>query len=392
MRFFFSAGEASGDLHAAKLIRELTRLDPGFEATGLCGPRMKAAGCRQLFPLTDLAVMGFWKVLPALGKFYRVFQLAKKDLAANRPDAVVLVDFPGFNWHIAAAAKSLGIPVIYWLPPQLWAWAPWRIRKVRRNVDLVLCALPFEYEWFKDRGVDARFVGSPFFDEVDEKQLDPVVMATFAQQSDAGDRIVAVLPGSRRHEVLANFPIQCQIMRQLSRQVAGCRFVIANLNDEHRRMCAERLAQEGPAAPVEFRVGKTSEVIAAAEVVLMKSGSVSLEVMARHKPAVVLYRMNPLSYLFGKPFLTCPYISLPNLMAGRPVMPEFIPAVPAAPVVTQVTGQLRTWLEQPLVRARVVNELAVIHDQAHVHGATEKAALEIHQFVGKQSPPIRKVA
>jgi lipid-A-disaccharide synthase len=392
MRYFFSAGEPSGDLHAAKLIRELARLDPTFEARGLCGPHMKSAGCHQIFQLTDLAVMGLWKVLPALGKFYRVFKLAQADLAAHRPDAVVLVDFPGFNWHIAAAAKSLGIPVIYWLPPQLWAWAPWRIRKVRRNVDLVLCALPFEYDWYQQRGVNARFVGSPFFDEVDEKPLDPVVMSTLSRQAESGDRLVAVLPGSRRHEVVSNFPIQIRIMRKLAAQVPGCRFVIANLNEEHRRMCAELLAEDAPAAPVDFRVAKTSEVIAAAEVVLMKSGSVSLEVMARHKPAVVLYRMSRIGYFFGQLFLTCRYISLPNLIAGRAVMPEYVPAHPTGRVADEVTERLRTWLEQPLERARVTNELTQLHTRSHVHGATLQAAQEIVGFVDQRTLPSRIAA
>ena len=381
MRVFFSAGEPSGDLHAAKLIRELARQNPSLEAYGLCGPRMKEAGCRQIFQLTDLAVMGFWKVLPALGKFYRVFRMAKAELARCRPDAVVLVDFPGFNWHIAAAAKSMGIPVIYWLPPQLWAWAPWRIRKVRKNVDLVLCALPFEHDWYQARGVNARFVGSPFFDEVEEHRLDPVVLSTFASQADSGDRLVAVLPGSRRHEVTSNFPIQRQVMRSLAEQVPGCRFVIANLTDEHRRMCAELLADDPPAAPVEFCVGKTSEVIAAAEVVLMKSGSVSLEVMARHKPAVVLYRMSRIGYAFGQWFIICPFISLPNLIAGRAVMPEFVPGHPTGRVVRQITEQLTTWLEQPLERARATSELERVHARSSVHGATRKAADEITDFV-----------
>ncbi len=388
MKVFFSVGEPSGDLHTARLIQELKRLDPDLDTTGLGGPKMREAGCRLHYQLTDLAIVGLFRVLPALGTFYRVFQLAKAALKSERPDVVVLVDFPGFNWHIAAAAKTLGIPVVYYLPPQLWAWAPWRIQKVRRTIDLVLCALPFEFDWYQSRGVRAVFVGSPFFDDVAEHEHDPVVSTTLARQAADGDRLIAVLPGSRRHEVLNNFPIQIDVLRLLARDVPDTRFLIANLHEKHRALCAELLAKEPPlpeGTRVDFFVGKTSEILSAGEVVLMKSGSVSLEVMARQKPAVVVYKITWALRILRTMFVTCRYITLPNLIAGREVIPEYTPVHRGPGVAQALANHLKTWLTQPLERARMAGELRALHAATHVAGASRAAATEIFRLVSSRA-------
>ena len=166
MKIFFSVGEPSGDQHAAHLITELQSRGTSIECVGFGGPQMREAGCRIDFQLTNLAVMGFFRVLPMVHRFWQVYQQAKAQFQRERPDAVVLVDFPGFNWWIASAAKAQGIPVFYFCPPQLWAWASWRIKKVKKFVDHVLACLPFEAEWYQQRGVPAEYVGHPFFDEV----------------------------------------------------------------------------------------------------------------------------------------------------------------------------------------------------------------------------------
>jgi lipid-A-disaccharide synthase len=170
-KIFFSVGEPSGDLHAANLIRSLQTsserigaVQPRFRGFG--GPRMRDAGCSLDFELTNLAVVGFAEVLPKLREFFRVADIASDVFERDRPDAVVLVDFPGFNWHIAKRAKKFGIPVFYYLPPQLWAWGSWRLRKMRATVDHVLCNLPFEPEWYAKRKMQVEYVGHPFFDEI----------------------------------------------------------------------------------------------------------------------------------------------------------------------------------------------------------------------------------
>ena len=171
LRIFFSAGEPSGDLHGANLIRQLQARCDRFEAVGYGGPQMAAAGCRLHADLTVLAVMWFARVLVNLHKFWDLVVRADKCFQHHRPDAVVLIDYPGFNWWIARRAKAHGIPVFYYAPPQVWAWAQWRVRKMRRLVDHVLCCLPFEETWFREHGCNATFVGHPLFDEVRRQEV-----------------------------------------------------------------------------------------------------------------------------------------------------------------------------------------------------------------------------
>src|SRR5438132_2823545 len=172
MHVFFSAGEPSGDLHAANLLGALRRFCPEIQCVGFGGERLQAAGARLLFPLCGLAVMGLSRVLTSLHLFVRLLWQADRYFRDARPDAAVLVDYPGFNWWVARRAHARGIPVIYFVPPQLWAWAGWRVAKMKRSVDHVLCNLPFEEGWYRARGVAAHYVGHPYFDELAEQRLD----------------------------------------------------------------------------------------------------------------------------------------------------------------------------------------------------------------------------
>jgi lipid-A-disaccharide synthase len=171
-RIFFSVGEPSGDLHAANLIERMRRMDPSTRVRGFGGSKMIQAGLDLDFDLTSMAVVGISEVLPKLREFFRIADIAEGCFRRGEVDGVVLVDFPGFNWHIAKRAKKYGLPVYYYLPPQLWAWGSWRIRKMRRYVDHVLCNLPFEQAWFESHGMKTTLVGHPFFDEVANHVLD----------------------------------------------------------------------------------------------------------------------------------------------------------------------------------------------------------------------------
>src|SRR6056297_1883193 len=203
---YFSVGEPSGDQHAARLATELLRRCPDLSLRGFGGPAMVSAGCRLDRDLTEHAVVGLLEVLPKLREFFRFADEAEAVFAGGEVDAVVLVDFPGFNWHIAKRAKRYGIPVFYYCPPQLWAWGGWRTRKMRRTVDHVLAVLPIEESYFSRAGIPTTFVGHPFFDAVAEKQLSGALRRRLGDRSDAGRQLVAVLPGSRTHEVHANWP------------------------------------------------------------------------------------------------------------------------------------------------------------------------------------------
>jgi lipid-A-disaccharide synthase len=377
MHIFFSVGEPSGDLHAAKLVGEFQRRVAGTQCSGFGGPLMQEAGCRLLYRLTDLAVMGFLPVVPLLFKFIRLAREGQRYLENHRPDAVVLVDFPGFNWWIARGAKKLGIPVFYYLPPQLWAWAPWRVRRMRKFVDHVISCLPFEVEWYRQRSVAAEFVGHPFFDEVAARPLDDAFMVDQREAAGADGRIIAVLPGSRHHEISHNFPIQIRVMKQLSRRLPGLKFLVACYNDAQRGECQRALAERAPELATALFVGKTAEIIELGEVCLMVSGSVSLDVLARTTPAVVVYRINRGFYWFCKLMITCRYFSLPNLIANYPVMPEFAPVDDPRQAIAAMTGLLHRWLTDPAEYSRQIAQLTRLRDEVATTGATANAARAI---------------
>ena len=374
MQIFFSVGEPSGDEHAAGLIRELKRRHPECECVGFGGENMEAAGCRILFPLTTMAVMGVLQVLPLLRKFWGLGQQAKQFLREQRPDAVVLVDFPGFNWWIAYYAKQAGIPVYYYLPPQLWAWGSWRVRRMHKYVDHVLAGLTFETEWYQRQGINARFVGHPFFEEVTARPVTAEEVASLRRDS---PQIIGLLPGSRKMEVQLNWPAMLQVVQQLHRKHPSCRFLVANYKPAHRNFCEQLLCDSGLHLPVEFHVGKTSEIIAAADCCLMVSGSVSLEMLARKTPAVVLYKGGYVMGTLAKWLVTCKYMTLPNLILDHPLFPEF-PFMARQQIHVKAMAEiLDRWLADPEERERVSRDVASLAE----HIASSRASLETADYL-----------
>ncbi len=375
MHVFFSVGEPSGDQHAACLIEELRRRQPDIRVSGFGGPRMEQAGCQLLFPLTNLAVMGIFAVIPKILEFYQLYRKAKEYLRRHQPDLVVLVDFPGFNWWIASAAKAEGIPVYYYMPPQLWAWASWRIRKVRKYVDLVLSGLPFETEWYARRGIPALYVGHPFFDEVAEHPLDSAFLKEWT--SDSG-RTIALLPGSRRPEVEHNWPLLLEAARRIHHAHPDTRFLVAGYKESQRDFCWSYYEQSGIDLPLNFFVGKTSEIIELADCAMMVSGSVSLEMLARGTPATVVYSAGRLTYLIGRMLVKIKSFSLPNLIAGRSIMPEHLCVGDPEPTIEGLTRDVCRWLRDPRTLERTRDELAELRHSIGATGATRRVAEVIH--------------
>jgi len=385
LTIFFSVGEPSGDLHGANLIRALRARCGRFEAVGYGGPRMAEAGCTLHADLTALAVMWFFRVLLNLHKFWGLLSRAERYFREHRPDAVVLIDYPGFNFLIAKKAKRHGIPVFYYTPPQIWAWARWRVKKMRRRVDHVLCSLPFEEPWFRGHGCNATFVGHPFFDEVRRQRLDEAFVERLRGQ--AGP-LVTILPGSRTQEVKNNFRWFLEAARKVRARVPDARFAVAAFKPHHADMA--RRAIEASGLPVEVHAGKTPELIRLADCCMAVSGSVSMELLYHTKPTVILYRISRPAYFVQGFFRKVKYITLVNLLTTDELFPDDVtPYDPGQEDAERVlfpeyltcgdksgpiAAHLIEWLAEPGARERRVAELARLKAEVAHGGASSRAA------------------
>jgi lipid-A-disaccharide synthase len=385
MKIFFSVGEPSGDLHGANLIRELAARRPDCRFVGYGGPRMAAAGCELVEDLTKLAVMWVARVLVNLHRFWDLASRADRYFRHQRPDAVVLIDYPGFNWWIARRAKAHGIPVFYYGTPQLWAWAGWRVKKMRRFVDHVLCKLPFEEAWYRERGCHATYVGHPYFDQLRAEQLDAEFIRL--QKSPPGP-LVTILPGSRTQEVRGNFATFLKAAKAVRAQVPGVRFAVAAYKSAHAGWLRGEI--EGAGLPITVYVGKTAELIHAADCAMAVSGSVSLELLYHTTPTVILYQVSRPAYFVQRFFRKVRYITLVNLLTTNDLFPKKVatydPADPADVGVlmpeyltcedksAQVAAHVIQWLKEPPTRERVVASMAALKERVGHDGASRRAA------------------
>ena len=385
MRIFFSVGEPSGDLHGSNLIRRLQSQDPSIECVGFGGPKMAAAGCEVHYDLTSLAVMFIAAALKNLRFFFRLIDQANAYFEQHQVDAVVLIDYPGFNWWIARKAKKHGIPVFYYGVPQLWAFNPWRVRKLRRLVDHALCKLPFEVDWLAQRNCHATYVGHPYFDQLEHQVYDQSFMESFARED---KKLLTLLPGSRDLEVKTVLPILLSAARQTLEQVGDCEVAIACFNQRQQDVADEMVRQQG----LSFKtyVGKTPELMRMAHCCIACSGSVSMELLHHRKPTVIVYKIKRLfMFLFAFLFRT-KFITLVNLIGAQdirkttwgPYDPDADSADPAVMPEYLTTGDpsarvsrwLTRWLTDDAAHRDVVSQLDVLAAQYARPGATNRAA------------------
>jgi len=383
-RIFISAGEASGDLHGASLIRALRQRRPDAEVLALGGPRMREAGARLLADTTGFGIIGVAPLAGGVSHYLDLLSQADRVLATQRPDVAVVIDCPGFHFLLGSRLRARRIPALWYIPPQVWAWAPWRVRKLARRFSHVACVLPHEQAFFEAHGVPVTFVGHPVVDHLRSLALDEAFMASLRPAPDVP--LVAIFPGSRRQEVAGILRRQLTVARALAERRRDCTFVCALAHPSHAAWAAEALAEAG--VPVRTVVGRTHEVQKAADLALAKSGTTTLELLYYGTPMAVFYNIGLLEWhLLGRWIIHPQYrrqLSLPNALAGRSIVPESMHDRPVTPAETSAVIHLLT---DPDRRRRMQDDLAEVRATLDRPGAAARTAELVLDLVGSTVPP-----
>jgi lipid-A-disaccharide synthase len=369
MRVMISCGEASGDLYAGALATELRRRVPGVEIFGFGGPRLKAAGGDLLGEFSRFSVTGLTEALRVLPRSFAMLRRLIDVARDRRPDVFVPIDFPDFNFRLMAGLRQLGIPTVYYVSPQLWAWRPGRIESIKTAVDRMLVIFPFEEAIYREAGVDVRFVGHPLVDLAKAGQPRSSFLRDRGLVPDAPT--VALLPGSRRNELEHTVPRMVAALPLIRAQVPDVQFMVACApNIEDWQFAPLMTAGEGLNRPVLVH-DRADDVIASADVAITASGTATVQCALHERPMVVVYRLSPLTYRLGKPFVKVDTYAMPNLVAGSRIVPEliqddFTPERVAAETVTLLTDRRR--------HAQTREALRRVREQLGASGASGRAA------------------
>ncbi len=364
MKYYLVAGERSGDLHGGNLLRALSRMDPEMNARGFGGSQMEKAGMELTVHYERMAFMGFWEVVTNLLTIRKLLKSCQRDISAFSPDALILIDYAGFNLKIAAYAKKQGIPVIYYISPKIWAWNQGRGWKIKRLTDLVLSILPFEKEFYQKFDLDVSYVGNPVLDAVKDHEPEtgdlPVTDAP----------AVALLPGSRLQEIRRILPL----LEQLVARHPGWQFLLATV-DNLPVTEYSALLQYGNVTSWE---GRTYDLLSHADAAVVTSGTATLETALFRVPQVVVYKTSSASYMIAKRLIRVPFISLVNLIADREVVPELIQKDASA---DRLDREISDMLENDSRRTEVLNEYDRIIELLDTGRASENAAQEVITFL-----------
>ncbi|HEX5234954.1 MAG TPA: lipid-A-disaccharide synthase [Silvibacterium sp.] len=368
-RIFLSAGEASGEQYGAALIPAIRRLLPDAEFFGLGGSRMEALGFRPVVRSEDVAVMGITEVILHMPHIYGEYRKLKAAIRKERPDLAILIDFPDVNLSLARHLKRAGVPVLYFVSPQLWAWKKYRIREVQRYVDRMLVIFPFEEPFYRDRKVKATFVGHPFCD----LPLPEISRDQFAREYrlDPSKQWIGLLPGSRAKEIRLNLPEMVNAAQALQ-QSSDCEFLLPlapTLTDQQR-------AQIRGMLPAQPKIAETQDARATlhhARASIVASGTATVEAALIGNPFIVVYRVSPVSYAVAQRVVDVPHVAMVNLIAGRRAVPELIQGDFKA---ENIVSHLQPLLSDEAARKDMQNSLRQISDMLKAKGGSEESAID----------------
>ena len=378
MTIYFVAGEVSADNHGAAVMRSLRVLDPELKFIGRGGPQMQqVAGAQFKNWIGDAAVLGLWEVLRNYGYFREQFRQTLNEIQESKPDAVVLIDYPGFNLRLARALRrqSHRHKTVYYISPQVWAWNRGRIKKMARFIDLVLCIFPFETDLYAASGLRAVFVGHPMIERLETQKID-----THRNQN-----LIGLFPGSRSREVRKIFPVMIEAARRLLQLNPTLRFHVAAASEELAREMNEILRAEQLADrhPIEIAVGQTAAIMQRAFVGIVASGSATLEAAYFGMPFVLIYKVAWPTYVAARLVVNVNFLGMPNLLAAKEVVPEFIQheAKPDA-----IVKAVRLLMEDSPARDRMISDFDRISSKLGGTGASERAAQAILEELQTGAP------
>lgn len=372
---FISGAEPSADLHGASLIRAVLAARPNVRFVGVAGPRMVGAGCDRIFDMTRHSAM-LLGAIRSVRQGMAMLQTADRHLRRYPFAAAVVIDSPMLHLPLAGKAQAIGIPVLYYIAPQMWAWGVNRIHKLRNRTERVAVILPFEEKYFRDQGVDATFVGHPLVEHVAATAIDADKVE---QIRGGGTPVVALLPGSRKHVVEQILPGQLEVAQSILSAVPEARFGISVANAQVEPLITQNVRESGTSA-IPYP-GDHAELIRAADLVLVASGTSTLEVALHDRPMIVMYNASRLfHHLIARWKIRTPFLSLPNILAGREIVPEFMPYYTSTKPIAERAIEL---LRSSPARQAMVEELRRVVEPMRGENASERTAEILLDMIDK---------
>lgn len=369
---FISAGELSGDIHGGNLIAAIKKKRPEITVSAIGGDNMSAAGATLLYHIRETSFMGFAEVIRHLPFIWKLWKKTLQHINRSRPDLVVLIDYPGFNLRLAKAVTKRKIPVVYYISPQVWAWHQSRVKKIRKYTRLVLCILPFEEDWLKKHGVNVRFVGHPLIDQIDR------IHATGAPaeliKPENANPFIGLFPGSRRQEVQRHLPVMLAAVHRLKKNYPALQVAVSIAPD----MDVTAFETENSRDWIRWLKNRNYQIMQQADLLIMSSGTASLEATLFQTPLIVIYRLSHLSFLMGKLLVKVPFISLANLIANRKGITELIQNDANAANIAHETNRI---LSDHEYREQMIRFLAEVTQMLGKPGTSDRVAKMILNFL-----------
>ncbi len=373
------AGEASGDLHGANLVREIKRLDSSLRFFGVGSKGMREAGVEMLADASEISVVGLTEVLLHIREIFGVMRRLKLFLRRERPDLLILIDFPDFNIRLGRAAKELGIPVLYYISPQVWAWRRGRIKQIARIVETMVVVFPFEVELYRTAGVDVRFVGHPLADVVRSEYSSTEARRRLGL--DGSRPAVALLPGSRKKEIAGLLPDMLEAAALLKNSFPDLQFILPVAPTLDRDFVGGYVAQGR--VPVQIVDGRVYDVLRASNAAIVASGTATLETGLMAVPMVIVYRVSRLSYLIGRMLVDAENVGLVNIVAGKRIVPELIQDEMTPQNIAAAVSRI---LSDPSYRREVEAGLERVRLTVGATGASARTAAVVMEQLNAQKP------